>query len=449
MQIGEGIIGENMQSCSVFGRCGGCSLLDIDYKKQLMDKDRQIAELFKGLCDPSDIRPTIGMDHPYHYRDKVIAPFVPGGKGKGRGRDGDRGSGKGAAKNDPTGRGCLDGKGNGDSRDRRHRGKGPGRGNRADMRPSIKSGMYERGSHNIVESPDEGCLLENRHATRIIDAIKSIMAKGAISAYDEDAHSGFMRHAVMRFGHTSDELLVTLVTNSDEFPHSKWFCRELVRRIPEITSIVQSINMRQTNVILGDRERTLYGPGFILDRICGLSFRISASSFYQVNSTQTEVLYDTATTLAGPLAGANILDAYCGTGTIGLVAASRGARALTGVDNVASSIKDARQNARHNGIECARFICGDATEWLCNSAGNAFDVAFIDPPRAGSTPEFLTALADIAPKRIVYISCNPKTQARDLSVLSDRRYRVTAIQPIDMFPHTPHIESIAVLESGR
>lgn len=439
MHIDEDTIGEGAQGCSVFGRCGGCTLLDIDYAKQLADKDWQIAELFKGLCEPSAIRPIIGMNHPYHYRDKVIAPFAPAN------RDARRGNGNAGLK----GTDDLNSKDEGSGRGRhsKHKAKGKDRRKRPSNPAAIKSGMYARGSHTIVESPDTGCLLENERAAKIIDAIKSTMAKGAIPAYDEDAHTGFMRHAIMHFGHTSDELLVTLVTNSDEFPHSKWFCRELVRRVPEITSIVQSVNMRQTNVVLGDRERTLYGPGFILDKICGLSFRISASSFYQVNSTQTEVLYDAATSLAGSLTGASILDAYCGTGTIGLVAASRGANKLVGIDNVASSIRDARQNAKHNGIECARFICDDATEWLCNSAGGAFDVAFIDPPRAGSTPEFLTALASIAPRKIVYISCNPKTQARDLSVLLEHRYRVTAIQPIDMFPHTPHIESIAVLTS--
>ena len=251
----------------------------------------------------------------------------------------------------------------------------------------------------------------------------------------------------MRVGHTSGEVLVTLVTNGAEFPASRAFCRELVKRCPFITTVVQNVNTRQTNVILGEREQRLYGPGFILDKLCGLSFRISSQSFYQVNAVQTEVLYNAAIDLAALSGGERAIDAYCGTGTIGLVAAARGAGEVVGVDSVESAIRDARQNARHNGVENARFVAADAGEFMRRLAadGERADVVLMDPPRAGSSEEFIDALAELAPERVVYISCNPETQVRDCRLLRDRGYAVRIVQPVDMFPHTDHVETVALL----
>ncbi|MFR1166755.1 MAG: 23S rRNA (uracil(1939)-C(5))-methyltransferase RlmD [Adlercreutzia equolifaciens] len=278
--------------------------------------------------------------------------------------------------------------------------------------------------------------------------------------YDEDAGTGFVRHAVVRVGHTSGEVLVTVVTNGDQFPASKAFCRELARRVPEVTTVVQNVNTRQTNVILGDEERVLYGPGFILDTLCGLSFRISSQSFYQVNATQTEALYDEAVRLAHLTGTETVVDAYCGTGTIGLVAAKRGAARVVGVDSVEAAIRDARGNARHNGVENAEFVAEDATRFMERlaaeraAAGEAPSqdgplVLLMDPPRAGSTPAFLKAAAALGPERIVYISCNPKTQARDVRQLVGAGYIVRAVRPVDMFPHTDHVESIVMLERSH
>ena len=221
-----------------------------------------------------------------------------------------------------------------------------------------------------------------------------------------------------------------------------------MRRCPRITSVVQNVNERQTNVILGEREQTLYGPGFILDKLCGLSFRISSQSFYQVNAVQTEVLYERAIDLAGFTGSETAIDAYCGTGTIGLVAAKRGARQVIGVDTVASAVRDARENAKHNGVENARFAVGDAGAFMREraAAGDAVDVLLMDPPRAGSSEEFLAAAVTLAPRRIVYISCNPTTQVRDLAFLRQHGYAVRTVQPVDMFPHTDHIETIALVE---
>ena len=242
----------------------------------------------------------------------------------------------------------------------------------------------------------------------------------------------------------------TVVTNGEEFPASKAFCRELARRVPEVTTIVQNVNTRQTNVILGEKERVLFGPGFILDTLCGLTFRISSQSFYQVNATQTEVLYNEAIRLANLTGAETVIDAYCGTGTIGLVAARRGAARVIGVDSVPSAIRDAANNARHNGVENAEFIAQDATAFMRELAASGERpqplVLLMDPPRAGSTPEFLEAAAALAPERIVYISCNPTTQARDVRQLVESGYEVRAIRPVDMFPHTDHVESIVMLE---
>ena len=386
--------------CQVARECGGCTRIAEAYGQQLADKDAYVAELFaKEDFALAEIRPIRGMDDPFHYRNKVNSPFAPGKRGPNGGRE-------------------------------------------------ILTGMYAAGSHRIV--PTESCLLENEQAQQVIRGIKSIMKKHGVTPYDEDKGTGFMRHAVVRVGHESGEVLVTLVTNEGEFPSSKSFCRELVRRCPFITSIVQNVNTRQTNVILGERERRLYGPGFILDTLCGLSFRISSRSFYQVNAVQTTVLYEQALAFADLGPGQIAIDAYCGTGTIGLVAAKRSGAQVIGVDSVESAIRDARENARHNGIDNARFATADASSFMRDLAGEGqrVDVVFMDPPRAGSTEEFLDALAQLAPARVVYVSCNPETQVRDLRYLAGKGYVIRVVQPVDMFPHTDHVETVVMLTSS-
>lgn len=407
-------------ACPVEQACGACQHVSTPYAQQLADKDARVADLFAEVADVSALRPIIGMDHPYYYRNKVVSPYAPGRKLQG---SGDTHASKG--------------RGNRGSRDAK-RGQKP--------RREILCGMYAAGSHRIV--PTDGCLIENEEAKRIIRVVRDLMPRFGIEPYREDAGSGFLRHAVVRVGHTSDEILVTLVTNGRTFPASRAFCRELVRRCPRITSVVQNVNERQTNVILGEREQTLYGPGFILDKLCGLSFRISSQSFYQVNAVQTEVLYERAIELAGFTGAECAIDAYCGTGTIGLVAAKHGARQVIGVDTVASAVRDARENAKHNGVENARFAVGDAGLFMREQAaeGAAVDVLLMDPPRAGASEEFLAAAVTLAPQRIVYISCNPATQVRDLAFLREHGYVVCAVQPVDMFPHTDHIETIALVE---
>ena len=407
-------------ACPVERECGACQHVSVPYAEQLARKDAHVADLFANVADAAALRPVIGMDDPYHYRNKVVSPYAPGRKLQGTSA--------------PRGAKVRDGRSDRDGR----RGQKP--------RREILCGMYAAGTHRII--PTDGCLIENEEAKRIIRAVRDLMPRFGIEPYREDAGSGFLRHAVVRVGHTSGEILVTLVTNGRAFPASRAFCRELVKRCPRITSVVQNVNERQTNVILGEREQTLYGPGFILDKLCGLSFRISSQSFYQVNAVQTEVLYERAIELAGFTGTECAIDAYCGTGTIGLVAAKRGARQVIGVDTVASAVRDARENAKHNGVENAQFVVGDAGSFMREraAANEAVDVLLMDPPRAGSSEEFLAAAATLAPRRIVYISCNPETQVRDLLFLREHGYAVSVVQPVDMFPHTDHIETIALVE---
>ena len=210
---------------------------------------------------------------------------------------------------------------------------------------------------------------------------------------------------------------------------------------------MQNVNDRRTSMVLGDREKVLYGPGTITDLLCGCKFRISAKSFYQINPTQTEVLYNTAMDFAELTGKEKVLDAYCGIGTIGLVAAKRGAGQVLGVEVNPDAVKDAIQNAKENGMKNAWFTCGDAGEFLEEAAlqGEKWDVVFMDPPRAGASKEFLTALCACGPKRVVYISCDPETLSRDLGILKANHYQIEKIQPVDMFPHTQHIECVVRL----
>lgn len=388
--------------CSIDTQCGGCQLLSVPYATQLHDKQKRMECLFDSLMDSTcDVREIIGMSNPTYYRNKVVSPFV----------------------------GVYD--------KRTHRKR-------------ILCGMYAQGTHRVIDSGE--CLIENRSAKRIILSVRDLMPRFGIAPYDEDSDVGFLRHAQVRVGHASGEIMLTLVTREEQFPSARAFVKALTKIHPSITTVVQNVNTRQTNVILGDKERTLFGPGFILDELCGLRFRISSKSFYQVNVAQAEELYRSAVRMAHLSGTETLMDAYCGTGTIGLVAArgvdgQPGAAHVIGVEERPDAVADARNNARHNGIR-AKFVAADASAYMRDLAaqGASLDVLMMDPPRAGSTPEFLKAACILAPRRIVYISCNPETQARDAAYLVQHGYRIDGMQPVDMFPHTSHVENILSLE---
>lgn len=262
-----------------------------------------------------------------------------------------------------------------------------------------------------------------------------------------------MCHVLVRRGYATGQYLVALVTGTPVLPAKNNFIRALLKLHPEITTVVLNVNRKRTSMVLGDEEQTLYGPGTIEDELCGLRFRISASSFYQVNPVQTERLYRAAIEMAQLTGTETVLDAYCGVGTIGLAASAKAGKVI-GVELNPAAARDAAENARRNGVKNARFYAGDAGEFLRETAeaGEKIDVVLMDPPRAGSSREFLAAVCRAAPSRVVYISCNPETQARDLAYLTSHGYRAERAQPVDMFPWTHHCENIVSLtrrEAGK
>ena len=350
-----------------------------------------MTELLDGICE---VRPILGMDDPFHYRNKVHAVLSVDKAGK------------------PI------------------------------------SGVYAMGTHRVV--PVRHCLIEDRRADRIIQTIVAMLPAYKLRIYNEYTHRGFLRHILIRTGHVTGQIMVVLVATSLEFPGKKAFVQELIQRHPEITTVVLNCNQRETSMVLGTKEITLYGEGYMEDELCGKRFRISPQSFYQVNAKQCELLYRTAIDAAQLTGAETLLDAYCGTGTIGLCA-SDGCKQLIGVELNADAIRDAKENARRNGVENARFLCDDAGRFMQKLAkeGNAPDVVMMDPPRAGSDQKFLQSLLMLKPKRVVYVSCNPETLARDLRVLVDGGYRAEWATPVDMFPGTEHVETVVLLSHKK
>ena len=378
-------------NCPVAAKCGGCQLTRLSYAEQLQWKQQRVAELLDGICE---VRPILGMDDPFHYRNKVHAVLSVDKAGK------------------PI------------------------------------SGVYAMGTHRVV--PVRHCLIEDRRADRIIQTIVAMLPAYKLRIYNEYTHRGFLRHILIRTGHVTGQIMVVLVATSLEFPGKKAFVQELIQRHPEITTVVLNCNQRETSMVLGTKEITLYGEGYMEDELCGKRFRISPQSFYQVNAKQCEVLYRTAIDAAHLTGAETLLDAYCGTGTIGLCA-SDGCKQLIGVELNADAIRDAKENTRRNGVENARFLCDDAGRFMQKLAkeGNAPDVVMMDPPRAGSDQKFLQSLLMLKPKRVVYVSCNPETLARDLRVLVDGGYRAEWATPVDMFPGTAHVETVVLLSHKK
>ena len=391
-------MGYRTYTCPHAAKCGGCEWLSVPYPIQLERKRQALDELFEPLGIRAER--VCGMEEPLAYRHKVMSPFAPG-KRNGRGE----------------------------------RGKRP-------KMPRPQCGFYAKGTHDIVEV--QKCLVEPRIGWDIINSILDIVQDFSILPYDEDTGSGLLRHVIVRIGKHTGQVMVTLVVNRKEFPRKKAFVQELRRRHPQISSVVFNVNTRKTNAVLGPLCMTAYGQGWIEDELCGCTFRIPADAFYQTNPAQTEVLYRTAIDMAQLKDGERVLDAYCGIGTIGIIAAKQTPIELVGVESVPSAIDVARDNARINRVRDATFVCADAGEYLARSE-EAFDLVIMDPPRAGASEQFLRALLAAAPSRIVYISCNPTTQARDIRMLAGG-YEPARIVGVDMFPHTKHIESVALLE---
>lgn len=376
--------------CPAFGKCGGCQMLEVPYEEQLKRKQHSVEHLLGGACK---VQPITGMEEPFHYRNKVHAVF-------------------------------------------------------GFQRGEIISGVYQEGSHRIV--PVKSCMIEDEKADEIIATVRELARSFKIKAYDEDSGFGFLRHVLVKRGFATGEIMVVLVTASPVFPSRNHFVKALRERHPEITTVIQNENDRPTSMVLGEKERVLYGKGYIEDELCGCRFRISSKSFYQVNPVQTEKLYAKAMELAGLTGRETVIDAYCGTGTIGIIAAARVGRVI-GVELNPDAVRDAAANAKRNGTENIQFYQNDATAFLTGMAAQneRADVIFMDPPRSGSTEEFIRAAAALRPSRVVYISCNPETLARDLKVFKGFGYRAKEAWPYDLFPQTSHIEVVCLLSRHK
>ena len=377
--------------CPHFKTCGGCQYLDMPYEKQLEHKKKEVSDLLRPFCRVEEI---IGMDDPFHYRNKVHAVMA---------------------------------------RDRKGR---------------IISGVYKEGTHTVL--PVETCLIENKKADEIIGTIRELLPSFKMKVFDEDTGYGFLRHVLVRTAHATGEIMVVLITASPVFPSKNNFVKALRKVHPEITTVVQNVNGRDTSMVLGEKEHALYGPGFIVDVLCGKKFRISSKSFYQINPVQTEKLYNLAIEAAGLTGKETVVDAYCGIGTIGIVAASA-AKEVIGVELNRDAVRDAVTNAKVNGEKNIRFYNNDAGKFMVQMASqNAHaDVVFMDPPRSGSTEEFMDAVAILNPDRVVYVSCNPETLARDLAYFKKKGYKAERGWAVDQFPMTGHVETVVLLSHKK
>ena len=310
---------------------------------------------------------------------------------------------------------------------------------------TVISGAYQQGTHSVVKIDE--CQIEDKIADGIIYDIRGMLRSFKIKVYDEDSGYGLLRHVLVRRGFRTGEVMVVLVLASPILPSKNNFVKALREKHPEVTTVVVNVNDRRTSVVLGERNITIYGKGFIEDELCGLRFRISPSSFYQINPVQTEILYGKAIEFAGLTGKEKVIDAYCGIGTIGMAAAGK-AGSVIGVEVNRDAVRDAVTNAKRNNMKNITFCNEDAGEFMVKMAaqGETADVVFMDPPRAGSDEAFLSSLLQLSPKRVVYISCNPVTQARDLKYLTSHGYRVERCQPVDMFPWTYHVECVIMMQ---
>jgi 23S rRNA (uracil1939-C5)-methyltransferase len=371
---------------------GGCQLEHISYEGQLKFKENQVRQVLAriGKLEDIQVHSILGMDNPWHYRNKAQVPV-----------------------------GEKDGK--------------------------LIAGFFKPRSHEIVDTDES--LIQLPEINAAVQTVKEICNELRIPAYDEESHKGVVRHIMARYGKQTGELMVVIITRTIDIPNKSKLVDEIVARLPKVKSIVHNINSKRTNVILGEKTTVLWGNEVIYDYIGDVKFAISALSFYQVNPVQTKVLYDKALEYAGLSGEESVIDAYCGIGTISLFLAQK-AKRVFGVEVVPEAIEDAKRNAELNGITNAEFAAGEAEvvipKWY--KEGNSADVLVVDPPRKGCDEALLNTIIEMKPKKVVYVSCNPATLARDLRILEDGGYKTLEVQPVDMFPHTTHVEAVAKME---
>ena len=376
--------------CAIYDKCGGCQLQHLYYMAQLKAKRQQVIDAITRIGKQSGVyvEPTIGAATPWNYRNKMQFPI---GKQKGK----------------------------------------------------TIIGCFAQGSHQIIDTTD--CHIQKEGNNEVVNAIREIVNKLNIPVYNEDKHSGVLRHVVGRVGKKGD-IMVVIVTASDKMPREKEFVKMLRAKLPKVVSIQQNIQTYRNNVIMGRDTKLLWGKPTILDNIGRLSFHISPRSFFQVNTEQAEVLYNKALEFADLHGEETVIDAYCGTGTITLFLAQK-AREVYGIEIVKPAIQDAKKNARDNNVRNAEFIVGDATVIMPKlyRQGIRANVVVVDPPRAGCTEVVLETFANMKPEKIVYVSCNPASLARDMAVLAKLGYKAKKVQPVDMFPNTSHVETVVLM----
>ena len=378
--------------CPIYEKCGGCALQHMSYAQQLRQKTGMVEDNLRriGKIDHAVIHPTLGMEEPWRYRNKAQVPI-------------------------------------------------------GEQEGGLIGGFYAQGSHQIIDM--EACLIQHEKNDEVVQKVKKIAASVGISAYHEETGKGLLRHVVVKVGFKTGQLMVVLVINGDQLPRQDELVNQLTKSIDGLKSLVVNVNKKNTNVIFGEKTEVIWGEPYIYDYIGEIQFAISARSFYQVNPVQTEVLYGKALEYAGLTGSETVIDAYCGIGTISLFLAQK-ARKVYGVEIVPDAISDAKRNARLNGMENVEFAVGEAEKvipwWYAQ--GIRADVVVVDPPRKGCDETLLETLIAMKPRRIVYVSCNPSTLARDLAILEGGGYVTWEVQPVDMFPHTVHVECVAWMD---
>ncbi|OIJ14145.1 23S rRNA (uracil-5-)-methyltransferase RumA [Anaerobacillus arseniciselenatis] len=378
--------------CPIFDQCGGCQLQHLSYAGQLKQKQKQVRNVLEriGHIHNITVHSTLGMGDPWRYRNKAQVPFAQ--------REG-----------------------------------------------GLVAGFYQERSHEIIDM--NSCLIQHEENDKVVQVVKDVAKKIGVRAYDEKKHSGILRHVVARYGVNTGQLMVVLVTRSRDLENKQKIVEEICKKLPNVTAIVQNVNTKRTNVIFGEETKVLWGEEYIYDTIGNVKFAISARSFYQVNPEQTKVLYDKALEYAELTGSETVIDAYCGIGTISLFLAQK-AKQVYGVEIVPEAISDAKRNAQLNKMENVDFAVGEAEKvipwWYAQ--GIRADVIVVDPPRKGCDEALLDTIIKMKPERVVYVSCNPATLARDLRILEDGGFKTVEVQPVDMFPHTNHVEVVAKLQ---
>ncbi|WP_433956944.1 23S rRNA (uracil(1939)-C(5))-methyltransferase RlmD [Cytobacillus horneckiae] len=377
--------------CPIYKECGGCQLQHLSYEGQLLAKEKQVREVLTRIGKLEDVKvhPTLGMQDPWRYRNKSQVPIGE------------------------------------------HEG-------------GLIGGFYQQRTHQIIDM--KACLIQQEKNDEVIQKVKEICSRHGVRAYDEGRHKGDLRHIMARYGLVTGEVMIVLVTRTKDLTNKNKIIEEITAEISGVKSIVHNINSKKTNVIMGDETRVLWGEEVIYDYIGAIKFAISARSFYQVNPDQTKVLYEKALEYANLTGEEDVIDAYCGIGTISLFLAQK-AKKVFGVEIVPEAIEDAKRNADLNDIRNTDFAVGKAEEVIPKwyEEGNSADVLVVDPPRKGCDEALLQTIIDMKPKKVVYVSCNPGTLARDLRVLEDGGYKTVEVQPVDMFPQTVHVEAVAHL----